>query len=239
MKLLKFQDGSDIYRAGDPSDRAFVIRSGKVVVEADGAEPVTFGPGEVFGATLLISAGERAESARAEGETVVASLRRAEILQGLDEAQPMAAALRALLATYEPDNEADGVPALPRLRLLPNGKRIGKRFAAEGLEIARLPFSVGRKGGARDVAGLEAVDLEFLDDRPYQLSRRHFTIQMGEDGPLVRDVGSHHGTVVNGTRIGQRSGGQIFAPLAEGENRIEAGGPETPFRFLVMVEPQG
>jgi len=53
--------------------------------------------------------------------------------------------------------------------------------------------------------------------------------------PVVRDLESDLGTLVNGLRIAQfeRSGA---ADLRFGENRIQAGGLESPYRFHVIVE---
>ncbi len=56
------------------------------------------------------------------------------------------------------------------------------------------------------------------------------------DGRLaVKDLDSHLGTIVNGTRIAKFEERSI-AGLTRGPNEIQAGGVESPYRFRVIVE---
>lgn len=57
------------------------------------------------------------------------------------------------------------------------------------VEISRIPFTLGRQGDN---------DLVLLDSR---ISRRHARIIKDSEGYLLEDVGSRHGTFVNGARV--------------------------------------
>ena len=57
------------------------------------------------------------------------------------------------------------------------------------IEISRTPFTLGRQGDN---------DLVLLDSR---ISRRHARIVRDNDGYLLEDAGSRHGTFVNGERV--------------------------------------
>jgi len=69
------------------------------------------------------------------------------------------------------------------------------------VEISRTPFTLGRQGDN---------DLVLLDTR---ISRRHARIMKDNDGYLLEDAGSRHGTFVNGERLTDsrrlKSGDQI------------------------------
>ncbi len=75
------------------------------------------------------------------------------------------------------------------------------------IEISHTPFTLGRQGDN---------DLVLLDTR---ISRRHARIVKDHDGYWLEDVGSRHGTFVNGERIkapwGLRSGDQISLGVAD------------------------
>lgn len=87
----------------------------------------------------------------------------------------------------------------------------------------------------RRTAPAEA-DLQFRDERPYRLSRLHFSIQeMGSGDIIVRDLGSTLGTRVNDDQLGVDFP-KDFVALREGSNSIVAGGSQSPFIFEVVVE---
>jgi serine phosphatase RsbU (regulator of sigma subunit) len=75
------------------------------------------------------------------------------------------------------------------------------------IEIARTPFTLGRQGDN---------DLVLLDTR---ISRRHARIVSDSEGYLLEDVGSRHGTFVNGDKVaGSRrlkSGDQISLGVSD------------------------
>ncbi len=81
------------------------------------------------------------------------------------------------------------------------------------VEIARTPFTLGRHSDN---------DLVLHDNR---ISRSHARIVQGEEGYLLEDTGSKHGTFVNGKRVSSRA-------LASGD-QINLGCPDTYQLFFV------
>ena len=74
------------------------------------------------------------------------------------------------------------------------------------VEIAKTPFKMGRQSDN---------DLVLLDNR---ISRHHASILRGDDGYLIEDAGSRHGTLVNGERVSScslNSGDQINLGVAD------------------------
>ncbi len=105
---------------------------------------------------------------------------------------------------------------------------------AEGLAVQGFPFTVGRRTGAGEQEPPVAVDLLLDDARPYRLSRVHFSLIRVADGVAVHDAASTLGTAVNGAYLGEHFAG-VRAPLEQGENRIVAGGVDSPFAFRVQI----
>lgn len=125
-----------------------------------------------------------------------------------------------------------------RLSMGPND--VGIRFAgmpaSQTIWIEALPFHVGRTPDGIDAASRDRHSLRLPDAEPYRLSRNHFAIDRDRRlGLVLRDLGSELGTMVNGQYIGG-----IFAKdavhLLPGENRVVAGGRDSPFAFLVLVQ---
>jgi pSer/pThr/pTyr-binding forkhead associated (FHA) protein len=133
----------------------------------------------------------------------------------------------------EPPAPPRGVLQFGSLRLLAATPEMTSLIGADGAHIANLPFRVGRHADGAP------LDLALVDERPYILSRQHFAIEMAADGLAVRDLGSHHGTIVNGTPIRGTEQEDAMVLLVAGANQIVAGMPESPFRFVLVVEPSG
>ncbi len=103
-----------------------------------------------------------------------------------------------------------------------------------GIKIKETPFGVGRKPKRGEQTPRTDILLQFSDQRPYNLSRLHFLIEIGRPGLMIRDAGSQLGTLVNGERIGLDEP-RNAVPLHIGENEIEVGGYDTPFHFIIEV----
>jgi adenylate cyclase len=76
------------------------------------------------------------------------------------------------------------MPTLSNL-IITEGERRGEVYP-----ILNLPFKIGR---------MSDNDISFEDKR---VSRYHAEIRMRNDAYIIRDLGSHNGTFVNGTRVG-------------------------------------
>jgi pSer/pThr/pTyr-binding forkhead associated (FHA) protein len=125
-------------------------------------------------------------------------------------------------------------PVAAKLRLRAGNEHLARQVPSGGVAVTHLPFRVGRKPAKGENVPTEGNDLEIEDSRPFNLSRRHFSIEQTGRGLLVRDCGSHLGTKVNGVRIGHE-GRVNIAILRSGENEIIAGSEGSPYRFLLQV----
>lgn len=254
MPERRYNDGEVIFAKGEASEALFRIESGSVMVERSGADGRSIGVvlhhGEIFGAAGLLSGGLRAGLARAIGATTLATVQLVDLVRLIESGDGIVKSLLSKLFDG-PDDQAvgggeaeDGVLAGLvagtggyKLALLPTGTGLTKAMGVDRLEISRLPFLVGRKCGENERAAFGDVSLMLDDHKPYHISRRHFSIELSEGKLCLRDFASHHGTKVNGLQVGGRKRDRM-APLKPGRNDIVAGRKGSPFRFVLVVEPE-
>ena len=124
-----------------------------------------------------------------------------------------------------------------RLIIFPASQFLAPHISSHGLDIVRLPFSVGRQQEPGEGSAFIPIDLCIPDTRPYRLSRQHFALNRSKHGYYVADLGSTLGTEVNGEGLGY-SFGKDRKYLEEGENVINAGGRDSHFSFRVST-PRG
>ena len=246
MAIRKFKAGETVFRAGDPSDTVFVIRSGMAEVFAqDGGRSVwlaSLRAGETFGEMGVVEGRPHDASVRAAEELTVEAIDRVTFLAELNRApgtpMPLVQALIARLRDTDHRVAREAAIAAPVkwrvVRIFSYGGRLDRALPKVGLEVRALPFAVGRQRRHGEDVAAHQVDLMLPDEAPFQLSRAHFAIEDSPDGPMVRDLGSHNGTFVNGTALGQ---GQrhMLARLIEGLNEVVAGTSHSPFRFKIEV----
>ena len=104
------------------------------------------------------------------------------------------------------------------------------------ITIGKFPFRIGRK---HEVQGKGATvfaanDLAIADDKPYQISRNHCSIEREGDHFFVRDRGSTVGTVVNEKPIGLAED-TLTCDLHGGDNEILLGADDSPFKFKITL----
>ena len=110
------------------------------------------------------------------------------------------------------------------------------RLPESSVTIQKFPFRIGRK---HDTPGKGATvfasnDLPIADDKPYQISRNHCSIEREGDNFFVRDRGSSLGTVVNEAAIGLAEN-SLTQDLRGGENQILLGSDDSQFQFKVTL----
>jgi CRP-like cAMP-binding protein len=254
MAERRFAAGDTIFSEGDPSDVAYVIRSGRVeVVKRTSTGPLrlaVLAEGDVLGEMGLLEDRPRSATARAIEPVVAEVVSPSQFIrQLLDEPGKSLQLLRALFERLRAMNQMLSEQSvltaihseIPVVRLLPAATELLEELAEEGIEVRRFPFRVGRRPENREAEALTFNDLQLGDHKPYMLALNHFALDLGPDGVVVRDRGSQLGTVVNGTLIGSRANKDVAA-LREGENDVIAGAPPSQlqrrisrFRFKVIV----
>jgi pSer/pThr/pTyr-binding forkhead associated (FHA) protein len=120
------------------------------------------------------------------------------------------------------------------IRLVLAGRRLRAALGAEEIAVHELPFRIGRAASGEGKDTYDVVHLAITDARPFNLSRRHFSIEEENGALLVRDCGSYHGTTLNGQILGGE-GRPSSAPLMSGKSERVAGRADSPFRFRILV----
>jgi CRP-like cAMP-binding protein len=238
-----------IFTKGDPSEFAYIIKSGEVeILENHPDKSICLAllkKGEIFGEMGLVDERPRSLTARAVSETRVMKISRNEfvdlILHHPEEAfyylRMFFERLRAMNMRVAHSDE------LPRskaaqvkdhlITLLPKTPVTASVIPSEGIQITRFPFRIGRRSTRREDP-LEVNDLLLPDSNPFNVSRNHFSIEKNSDGIFIHDRGSYLGTIVNGKVIGGNHHG-AWTTLTEGENEVIAGSHQSPFRFRIDV----
>ncbi len=251
MTERRFASGEFIYKEGERGDFACLVLSGRVELLKAGVsgerQVAVCGPGELFGELSLVLNQRRSLSARARDDVAVRVLDRWSLLNVINEQpdrlRPLLKAVVAKCFELEPATAprlaasptiADPSPgAAPRLRIRPASELLKAEMAE--IDVERLPFRVGRRAVKGEIVPTEENDLAFADEKPFNLSRRHFIIEHTRRGLVVRDCGSHLGTLVNGVRIGLEGADANVALLQPGGNEVVAGAETSPFRFTLEV----
>lgn len=236
-----------LFRLGDPPASAFVILQGEVEV-ARGGDPgphEKLGPGQVVGEVALMVNRAQTAAAKALTDTTVAIITREAFLTALDSQRSVVNPfLKRLFETLHdvPSLVSKGAPPLvvvaerpqQTLRLYGSSPSLSEQMRPEGYPVTTLPFRVGRRADEGESQPPIGIELTLVDEKPYNLSRQHFAIEMAAAVMVVRDIWSQLGTTVNGVRIG-RSHSQQSRTLEPGENTIIAGRPSSPFVFRLVV----
>jgi CRP/FNR family transcriptional regulator, cyclic AMP receptor protein len=250
MERLRFAAGATIFAEGDASDHAYLIRSGRVEIVKHTAHGsvrlAVLGEGDIVGEMGLLEERPRSATARALEPVVVDSIAQADFTYVLaHEPEQAIELLRALVERLRTMNQLvaevatpTGVGTIPQVVLLPSSPKTRAFMPEDGIRVIRFPFRVGRAAENREASVLAFNDLALPDGPPYVLAPSHFALELGADGVVVRDRGSRHGTIVDGTRIGALAR-MDAVPLAPGEHEIVAAtGPlsrESPFCFTAIV----
>jgi len=253
MERLRFAAGATIFAEGDASDRAYLIRSGRVEILKRGpagtVRLAVLGERDIVGEMGLLDERPRSATARVLDPVVADAITQAEFTRALfHEPDQAIDLLRAFFERLRTMNQlvidvtgpAAQTAALPHVVLRPATDTTRAAMPRDGIRIARFPYRVGRVPESREAAVLAFNDLALADEAPYVLALGHFAIDLGADGVVVRDRGSRHGTIVDGTRIGALARTDTIA-LGTGEHEIVAGAAplrhESPFRFTAVVTP--
>jgi hypothetical protein len=252
MSELSFRDGEVIFQQGEESDRVAQIVAGAAeVVRRSGASDVVLGrirAGEFVGEMGVIERRPRSATVRAIGETTAHMLDREAFLERIAADKDMA--FNALLRLSERlhamnDRLAPGAVAAPRPATVPaeaelpitlygDSDALRGVVPPEGIRISSFPFHVGRRPANREQQPTVPVALQVEDQRPYRLSRLHFSIVRSGEGFAVSDLVSTLGTEVNGEYLGETFA-KARARLHPGDNRVVAGGVDSPYVFRVVV----
>lgn len=253
----RFREGEVLFRQGDVSDHVLQIRSGEIeILREVGAASVLLGhvrKGEWLGEMGVVENRPRSATARAASEGEAEILTAAEFVDRVSRDAALARELIVRLSVRlrriedkialelmsfgqsRPDAAPENALAEnARIALAAGSEALRARLGAAPLVVGKLPFLVGRAAAAEEEKPLHQPDLVIDDRAPFRLSRQHFMIARSAGQLLVSDLGSTLGTIINGQPIGHHFP-KDAAPLHRGDNRIVAGGADSPFAFAVSV----
>jgi CRP/FNR family transcriptional regulator, cyclic AMP receptor protein len=260
MREQTFDDGEAVFREGDRSDFAYIIRQGTVEISigrgGDRVRLAILREGEVFGEMGALEEAPRSANAHAVGRLVVTALDRPEFVRTIfEDREAGLAIIRALFerlramnhallegkvdeGRLEPPAASPTTPAIAdgnlRLTLAPLTDE-ARRVAGGDLVVAGLPVRIGRHPMAGEDAVLAFNEAALADADPAIVSLNHLLIAEERGRVVARDRGSRHGSAVNGRRIGGDAL-RLMQPLQPGRNELTLGPDNSPYRFALDVE---
>lgn len=250
MKDREIVSGEVIYQEGDPGDAVFIIQEGEIeVLREVGGEQVRLAvlrKGAIFGESGVIRDKPRSTTTRALGPVTLLTIPKKLFLDTFQRNNPLALPLLQTLCErlLKADSqlieqrlysEGARLDEIGRMRLLAASPEVEAQIGSDGMVITDLPFRVGRHAQAGEKADSVLAELMLQISGSTQVSPRHFAIEEIDGRLMLRDLDSHLGTLINGERIAHFERTNI-ADLRFGENRVQAGGQDSVYRFLVIVE---
>lgn len=238
-----------IFKPGDPSECAYLIRSGEVeILDGFPENPIRLAvlkDGAIFGEMGLVDERPRSLAARALAETRVAQVSREQftemIIHEPREAMGYLQMFFERLRNMNMKVAAGGVvpertekmPVRDGVVVITSESPAIKNIMGGEIKIEKFPFRVGRYT-KNQYDPLSLNDLSISDSPPFNLSRNHFSIEKSSEGFFLHDRGSYLGTIVNGRVIGGHKK-EAWVRLESGKNEIIAGSSDSPFKFSVEV----
>jgi CRP-like cAMP-binding protein len=250
MQEINFSPGETILLEGGASDTAFQILSGEVEIYTErSGQVIQLGyvtAGDYLGEMGLIDQSPRSASARAITDVAILEFQRFEFIEHLsneavvahriitrlcDRLRDTNQRLVDSLSKTNPNFIADK-PSETRVTIFHDHVDLAPYIPPAGITMEQTQFSIGRA----DEGVIDQNDALLLPDSiPSRLSVNHFTVSNTLEGVVVWDFESSLGTEVNGVTIGYEFL-KDHQTLKAGENKIVAGGQDSPFRFQIVVE---
>ena len=242
--------GKTVYAEGGPGDAIYIIAGGKVeVLRQVGTKQVrlaVLGKGSLFGESGVIRDTVRSTTVRCIEPTTLMVIPNKAFQATFNKDNPLALTLlRALcdrlaqanlkLMTHELYSSAAPYNQVKSIRLMAGSPEMLSQIGSDGVEIKGLPFHVGRHLRPEEKATTRAAELMVQASHGDEISPMHFAIENDEGRLILRDLASHLGTLVDENRIGHFEEFST-ADLCFGSTAIQAGGLDSPYQFLLVVE---
>jgi CRP-like cAMP-binding protein len=252
-----FSKGEVVFKEGDSSDYAYIIKNGEVEItkKIEGSNETfkiaTLGPGEVFGEMGIVSEKPRSASVTATADLTVSEVSYDDFMgilinkphEGIKYLRVLFERLRETTTNIDIQKflkENKGAKTnidkvKKRLRLVPLSKSSEEKIGLDGKIIEKFPYRIGRLSSS-DQLGIN--DLYLPDSKPYTVSRNHFSIDLVDGMFVFRDRGSQLGLIINEkTLIGGDSPENTYVVKTE-KMKFEIGNrnSENSYRFGVIIE---
>ena len=241
--------GEFVYREGDASEAVHFILTGEIeVVRKSDHGPVKLAvlkDGQIFGEMGVIQDTIRSTTTRALTDVTMVSVSKDEFLRVLGPSNVIALPLLRMLCERLRnvngqyldllERESVRVTEVSEIILLPESHEMETQIGEEGLAIPALPYTVGGHIDEDHAPSEEQTSLRLRSYSTHQIDPEHLAIEEIEGRLCVRDLGTHLGTFVNGSRIANFEHTDT-AQLKFGDNHIQAGGTNSPYQFRIFVK---
>jgi len=254
MRELRYNPGDVIIIEGTFGSTAYILKSGTVEVQKQGTHKkvvlAVLNAQEIFGELGLIDDKPRSASIVAKTPVVVDEISREDFVSLLDD---KASFIIPILRTFfEHLRQANQMVLQMEAQVAESPKvvtpkEISDQIKMEGITqparqalkntaviLKKFPFKMGRESGHRYDDVFIDNDLSLIDERPYNVSRNHMSINFYKDHYYILDRGSSLGTIVNDVPIGGHLN-NFKAELHKGENIVILGANSSQFQFKIIV----
>ncbi|NVJ98465.1 MAG: cyclic nucleotide-binding domain-containing protein [Alphaproteobacteria bacterium] len=245
---VTFKRGDTIYAQGDDSTGVYMILEGQIDIwriEGDNSHHIAaLASGELLGEVSVIEKKKHSVTAKASQDTtalfITAEAFRKSFADPLVRhvVHTLATRLRSSYAVKEAIEAQSDQPASYKSDH-PFIEGLSRMVADKMLtfvEVKEFPFIVGNIATESGHAEVWPNRLRVPLRGAPELADNHFEIIRRDGGICVRDLGSSHGTVVNGEKLSKYAL-KATAKLKVGKNKVSAGGPESPVQLQITVPP--
>ncbi|HWK43640.1 MAG TPA: cyclic nucleotide-binding domain-containing protein [Stellaceae bacterium] len=250
-ETLDVAPAENVFAEGEPSHSVYVVEAGEIEIwtttHGKRARLALLGPGQLFGESGVLEARKRSATAtatvrarllRIDGSTFAAGFGLGNSA-ALNLFKMVCARLRSTnqqLVEVMAQSAKDALPEVSRFKvtLTPDSDVLRDTYGMAAVAVDRLPFVISNKYGSEATPLPSLTNYVVAAFGKAELSCPHFSIEQHRNRIEVHDLGSRHGTWVNGTKFSW-GGNRPAAELREGENHVTAGHAESPFRFVIAV----
>ncbi len=245
---VAFKKGDTIYAQGDDSTGVYMILDGQIDIwryEGENSHHIAaLGSGELLGEVSVIEKKKHSVTARASRDTaalfITAEAFRKSFADPLVRhvVHTLANRLRSSYAIQDAIEAKTDQPAQYKSKhpIIEGESRLVADKLLTFAEVKEFPFLVGNIASKSDHAIVTALNMKVPLNNTPELSDSHFEVIKRDGSIWIRDLGSQHGTMVNGQKLGKYTM-NATAKLKTGRNHVAAGGPESPVKFLITVPP--
>ncbi|MFC3050758.1 cyclic nucleotide-binding domain-containing protein [Kordiimonas pumila] len=245
---LHFEVGDIIYDQDSESTGVYLLLEGRVDIwhyQGDDASHIaTISQGDLLGEVSVIE--DRPHSVTAKASTPTTALFIAATAFRRSFSDPLVRHVVTTLASrlrssYTEQKSAPAPGHTPKASITKNtGPTLegSSRIVADKLltfvEIKEFPFLVGNIASTSKHSLVTINSLRIPLKGVPELADNHFEIIRRDSHLYVRDLGSPHGTLVNGEAL-SKYGITATAKLHDGKNEIVAGKTDSPVRFTLNI----
>ena len=267
IKVKNYSAGEIIFRENEKSDDFYIILSGTAeIIKKNSHEKevilTRLSPGEVFGELGIILGLPRQATVRAKTNLELEIIDPRLFSSYFDFDKETGEKMRAMIQTMaqrirdngcrladfltegvsESDETSDSEDG--SIMLIANSSvALQAMNGMKSIEITKFPFRVGRYSKRTSDRLFHRNDIYLKDDKPYVISRSHFSILRLNNKYYFQDASSKNGSIVNGMKV-HGSTKKIRSvtvkkekkvEMKKGENEIYLADKKYNLRFKIIV----